>query len=383
MEKTQRNRWAVVFACVAAMILALALAGCSSSSSSSSSEGSASSAATSETSSTKIVTDAYGRQVEVPTDVERVATVGSGARFVVYAGAQDKLVAVTEMETQPAMNRPYTIVYKDLFASLPATSNGNHLLETSVNTEALLQANPQVIISSRSADECNDLQNTTGIPVIGITYQNQLFTDNVYNSITCVGEACGTEDHAQEVIAKLKEWDADLKARTANIPDSQKPTVYVGAVNYKGAKSFGGTYAHYAPTDELGANNVADQTGQNGAVDVDLEQIGAWDPDYMFLNAGNMDLMTTDYQNNKDFFDNLTAFKEGNLYTQPFFNFNGTNIETGICDTYFIGATIYPDAFADVDLDAKYSEIYETMLGSDFYQTMLQNGMGFKKLSFS
>ncbi|WP_298628642.1 ABC transporter substrate-binding protein, partial [uncultured Senegalimassilia sp.] len=339
--------------------------------------------ASSSAAATKTVVDAYGRSVEVPKDAKTAATVGSGARFVVYAGAQDKLIAVTEMETTPAMNRPYAIAYKDLFANLPSTSNGNHLLETNVNKEQLMDLNPDVIISSRSAEECDALQKDTGIPVIGITYQNQLFTDNVYNSITCVGEALGTEDHANEVVAKLKEWDADLKARTADIADADKPSVYVGAVNYKGAKSFTGTYANYAPLVELNAKNVADETGQKAAVDVDLEQIGNWDPDYMFLNAGNMDLMKADYANNQAFFDGLKAFRQGNLYTQPFFNFNGTNIDTGICDTYFIGATIYPDKFADVDLKAKYSEIYTALLGVDFYQAMQQNGMDFKSMSFN
>ena len=341
------------------------------------------SAASSSAAVTKTVVDAYGRSVEVPKDAKTAATVGSGARFVVYAGAQGKLIAVTEMETTPAMNRPYAIAYKDLFANLPSTSNGNHLLETNVNEEQLMDLNPDVIISSRSAEECDALQKDTGIPVIGITYQNQLFTDNVYNSITCVGEALGTEDHANEVVAKLKEWDADLKARTADIADADKPSVYVGAVNYKGAKSFTGTYANYAPLVELNAKNVADETGQKAAVDVDLEQIGNWDPDYMFLNAGNMDLMKADYANNQAFFDGLKAFQQGNLYTQPFFNFNGTNIDTGICDTYFIGASIYPDKFADVDLKAKYSEIYTTLLGVDFYQAMQQNGMDFKSMSFN
>ena len=339
-------------------------------------------ASSSNQSATKTVTDAYGRTVEVPANVESAATVGSGARFVVYAGGQDKLIAVTEMETQPAMNRPYTIAYKDLFENLPATSNGNHLLETNVNEEQLMSLSPDVIISSRSAEECDALQSDTGIPVIGITYQNQLFTDNVYNSITCVGEALGTEDHAQKVVSKLKEWDADLTSRTADIADADKPSVYVGAVNYKGAKSFTGTYANYAPLVELGAKNVADETGQKAAIDVDLEQIGNWDPDYMFLNTGNMDLMRADYENNQAFFDDLKAFKEGHLYTQPFFNFNGTNIDTGICDTYFIGATIYPEKFADIDLDAKYSEIYTTLLGVDFYQTMKNAGMDFTTLSF-
>ncbi len=374
LKKLKASRAVGAVLCVIACLLALA--GCVSSGNSNSSMAGQSSSAT------KTVIDAYGRKVEVPSDVKSAATVGSGARFVVYAGGQDKLIAVTEMETEPALNRPYAMAHKDLFASLPATSNGNHLLETNVNAEQLMSLNPDVIISSRSAEECDALQNDTGIPVIGITYQNQLFTDNVYNSISCVAQALGTEEHADQVIAKLKEWDQDLKSRTANIADADKPSVYVGAVNYKGAKSFTGTYANYAPLVELGANNVADQTGQKAAVDVDLEQIGNWDPDYMFLNAGNMDLMKADYAANPEFFDGLKAFKENHLYTQPFFNFNGTNIDTGICDTYFIGATIFPDKFADVDLSAKYSEIYTTLIGVDFYKTMQEKGMDFKALSF-
>ena len=350
-----------------AAVLAFALAACGGQSGSSSA-------------AKKTVTDAYGRSVELPQEVKTAATVGSGARFVVYAGGQDKLIAVTEMETDPQLNRPYAIAYKDLFAKLPATSNGNHLLETNVNTEQLVSLAPDVIISSRSKEECDQLQETTKIPVIGITYQNQLFSDNVYNSISCVGEALGTQEHANEVIAKMKEWEKDLTGRTANIADADKPTVYVGAVNYKGAKSWGGTYAHYAPTDVLKAKNVADETGQDGALDVDIEQIGQWNPDYMFLNAGNLDMLKTDYASNKEFFDSLKAFQQDHLFTQPFFNFNGTNVDTGICDTYFIGATIYPDQFKDVDLDAKYKEIYETMLGGfDFYSVMQQNQMGFKK----
>ena len=378
MKKRFSLKLATIFVAALA-VFTLTLTACGSNSAASGSASAASSSAA----VTKTVVDAYGRSVEVPKDAKTAATVGSGARFVVYAGAQDKLIAVTEMETTPAMNRPYAIAYKDLFANLPSTSNGNHLLETNVNEEQLMDLNPDVIISSRSAEECDALQKDTGIPVIGITYQNQLFTDNVYNSITCVGEALGTEDHANEVVDKLKEWDADLKARTADIADADKPSVYVGAVNYKGAKSFTGTYANYAPLVELNAKNVADETGQKAAVDVDLEQIGNWDPDYMFLNAGNMDLMKADYANNQAFFDGLKAFQQGNLYTQPFFNFNGTNIDTGICDTYFIGATIYPDKFADVDLKAKYSEIYTTLLGVDFYQVMQQNGMDFKSISFN
>ena len=370
-----RKHAPVLFMIVALLALALC-GGCAQSDTSNSSD--SDDTQQEQQSDTKTVTDAYGRQVEVPTQVNTAATVGSGARLVVYAGGKYKLIAVTDMETNPGMNRPYAMAYKDLFADLPSTSNGNHLNQTNVNAEQLMQLKPDTIISSRSADECDQLQQTTGIPVIGVSYQNQLFSNGIYDSISCVGEALDTQDHAQSVISKMKEWKQDLDNRIASVPQDSKPSVYVGAINYRGKKSWTGTYAHYTPTDILQANNVADSTGQDGAIDVSLEQIGQWDPDYIFLDAANSDVIDQDYENNPGFFNNLSATRSGNLYTQPSYNFNGTNVGTGICDTYFIGATIYPDAFSDVNLDDKYREIYTTMLdGYDFYTDMQQNGETF------
>ena len=76
--KTKR----LLIALCACVALLLALAGCSS-------------AASSGSGSTRTVTDAYGRNVTIPADVQTCATVGSAARFVAYAGGTDKLVAVT------------------------------------------------------------------------------------------------------------------------------------------------------------------------------------------------------------------------------------------------------------------------------------------------
>lgn len=354
---------------LALCLLALALVGCSG-------NGATSSAPT------KTVTDVYGRSVEIPADVTSCATVGSAARIVVYAGGQDKLVAVTEMDKPATLARPFTVAYEQLFSDLPTTSNGNHLMETSVDGEALLELKPDVIISSRSAKECDELQSQINIPVIGVSYQDQMFTKDVFESIQVVADVLGTVEHAQQVIDKMNGWQADLDSRTAGIAQADKPRCYAGAVNYKGAKSFGGTYAQYPPFVAVHIDNVADETAGSGSVEVTLEQLGEWNPDFMFLNAGNMELMKKDYADNQAFFDNLEAFKTGNIYTQPSYNMNGTNVEIAICNAYFDGATVYPDAFADVDLQAMYREIITTMLGTDCYDQLQAMGLRFGKLSF-
>ena len=41
---------------------------------------------------TRIVTDVYGRQVEIPEKVETAAVIGSAARILTYAGCAEKLV---------------------------------------------------------------------------------------------------------------------------------------------------------------------------------------------------------------------------------------------------------------------------------------------------
>lgn len=331
---------------------------------------------------TRTVTDVYGRDVTIPAEVKTCATVGSAARFVVYAGGTDKLVAVTEMDKPASAARPYTVACEQVFADLPTTSNGNHLMETSVDGEALLELKPDVIISSRSAQECDELQNQINIPVIGISYQDQMFTKDVFDSIEVVADALGTVEHARQVIDKMNGWQADLDSRTATIAAADKPSCYAGAVNYKGAKSFGGTYAQYPPFAAVHIDNVADGAAASGSVEVTLEQLGEWNPDFMFLNAGNMELLKKDYADNQAFFDNLKAFQTGNIYTQPSYNMNGTNIEIAICDAYFDGAAVYPEAFADVDLQGTYREILSVMLGVDCYDQLHAMGLDFGKLSF-
>lgn len=324
------------------------------------------------------ITDAYGRTVDVPEGASKAATVGSGARFVVYAGAVDKLIAVTDMETQASPRRPYTVAYQDIFSQLPSTSNGNHLNATDVDAEALIELAPDVIISSRSAEECDKLQADTGIPVVGIKYQGELFSDDVYNSILCVGQALGTTKHAQSVVDAMKKWEKELTGFQQYV-NQGSPSVFVGAVNYKGSRGLTGTYAGYPPFDLIGAYNVADASGMTAAFETSIEQIGAWDPDIMFLNPANAGLVAQDYADHKEFLDGTKAISSGNIYPQLDFNFNGTNIEFGILDAYLAASVVYPEELAKFDFEAKYKEVIDTMLGTEYYDQVkeqLSQGLG-------
>lgn len=44
-----------------------------------------------------------------------------------------------------------------------------------------------------------------------------------------------------------------------------------------------------------------------------------------------------------------------------------------MADAYFLGKTIYPESFADIDPAAKADEIYSFLLGKPLYQRMCQD----------
>lgn len=216
---------------------------------------------------TKIM-DSYKREVRVPTDVQRVATVGCATRLVVYAGAVDKLVAITEMD-RPSELRPYTIAYEEEFKNLPTTNDGNHLNSTTVDEEKMLEIKPDVIISSRSADECEKLQEHIKIPVIGVDAQGDLLDDQYASSIQIVGLACGTSEHANQLIGYARGIYNELY----NVTKPTSPRVYRGAINYKGSKDLTGTYSEFNVYKTISATNVADNPNIKGAYDTTLEQI--------------------------------------------------------------------------------------------------------------
>ncbi len=110
-----------------------------------------------------------------------------------------------------------------------------------------------------------------------------------------------TGEHAErceEILSFIDGCKTDLNDRTKDVPDSEKPRVYTGAVTFSGAHGFSGTYANFGPFMAINALNVADETGETGSFDVDLEKVLQWDPDIIFLDPGNMNLVEDEYRTN-------------------------------------------------------------------------------------
>lgn len=325
------------------------------------------------------ITDMLGREVEIPADVNTIAAVNSTARFITYAGAADKLVGVTDLDKKGEPGMPYAYVNRESFADLASTGSGGS--EDTTYAEELVTLAPDLIFAYTSDTAALDeLSRQTGIPVVGL-YATDMFAEDFLGSLTLVGSVMGTEEQADKVAEAIRGWQKDLSDRTKDIAEEDKPSVYMGGMGYRGPHGFEGTCALYPPFAAINAKNVVDETGQSGALLIDLEKVTVWDPEIIFVNPSNMYLINEDYEKNSAFYDNLTAVKEGKLYSQVSYNYNSTNMEIAIADAYYAGSIIYPEAFSDVDFNEKAEEIFTTMLGCEYLDVLDEAGIGFGRLT--
>jgi ABC-type Fe3+-hydroxamate transport system substrate-binding protein len=329
------------------------------------------------------IRDVLGREVVVKVPVGRVVAIGPGAlRLVVYLNATDKLVGIENLETRPPRGRDYAyVLWAKNLTKLPIVGQGGP--DTQVNFEAILKVKPDVIIMSPAlANTPDEVQAKTGIPVITVSYGTlgSVNSTELFYSIKILGVVLGREQRAEELINYMKTLMEDLNRRTAEI--SNRPTVYVGAISFKGGQPFTNTQAQFPPLVLLNTPSIADRYGVKLGVHIQKEAILKEDPQIIFIDLGNYINVAQDFNKSKDFYCSLTAFKEGRVYAILPFNYYWTNIATLFVNAYYMGKVLYPDRFADVDPIKKADEIYTKFLGMPIYQKMAKDFEGgFRKLT--
>lgn len=158
--------------------------------------------------------------------------------------------------------------------------------------------------------------------------------------------------------------------------------LYRGAINYKGSKDLTGTCSHYCVFDAIKATNVADREDIKGAYDTTLEQILAWNPDYIFMDYENKNKVAEQINSNPAVFSQLKAFNNQNVYFVPPINSNGTNVEYGLCEAAFIAKVLFPQLYTHITPEQEYGKIFEAILGKNIYPELVNRGLVIGKASF-
>ena len=94
-----------------------------------------------------------------------------------------------------------------------------------------------------------------------------------------------------------------------------------------------------------------------------------------------MDMVNEEYGANPDYFASVRAVREDNVYTMPSFNNASTNITYCLMDGYWTGMVLYPEAFTDTTMEAVSERILTFMLGTNYYEDMMEQGLYYGKIT--
>ena len=329
------------------------------------------------------ITDMLGRKVDVPENPRRILCIGPGAlRLITYLRAQTRVVAVEEIEKTHPEGRPYTLA-NPFFARLPVFARGGPPGKNPINEEIIISLSPQVIfVTYMERDGVERLQARLKIPVVLLSYGAlTTFEDELlFRSLLLAGKILNKSERARELIDFIKRVKQDLKRRIKGIPAEKKPSVYVGGLGYKGAHGIDSTMAKFPTFLLLKAKNVVDSLRIEGWIAIDREKLLEWNPDIIFIDEGGLKLILEDVKKNPSFYRALKAVKENRVYGLLPFNYYTTNVEVALANAYFVGKTIYPGRFEDIDPEEKADEIFNFFVGKALYRKMKKDCGGYIQL---
>jgi iron complex transport system substrate-binding protein len=256
----------------------------------------------------RTVTDSAGRQVEVPDRIERVFAAGPPASVLLYVLAPERL-AGWQRAPHPE-DLPYIApAYRDL-PVLGSLTGGD-----TVNLEVLLQTKPDLIVDFGSVRDtyvslAERVQAQTGIPYILIDGRFQ----NTAASVRLLGAILGVEDRAERIASYAKSTLAKLDATLANVPQEQRPRVYL-ARGPDGLETGLQGSINIEIIERVGAINVAvDPTGaRRGIAQVPIEQVVVWNPDVVITwDRGFFESVRAD-----TYWQGVAAVAAGRVYLSP------------------------------------------------------------------
>ncbi len=345
------------------------------------------------TGDTRTITDAFGREVTIPADPQKVAVVGSGSmRYFMYLGLDtDLFVAV---DYQDSRLYPYSYEHRPYALANPELKEKQEVgaAKGVVDNEKLLMSGADILFmggaTSSNADVANEIQEKTGVPVV-MFYAGNYVTDKekIQDSISMIADIFGVEDRADALIKYFDDVEADLKKRAAAY-SGEKPSVYIAGVSYNGVHGMDATDPTYYPFDVLEADNVASEissVSQTGYAQISKEKLLEWDPDIIFVDLATLTAAeggAIEEMKNDPSYRELAAVKNGEVYTINPHTAMNVNHETTLANAYYIGKILYPEQFADIDPAKKADEIYEFVVGAPVYEELKSNvgGLSYQKI---
>ncbi|MBR0086097.1 MAG: ABC transporter substrate-binding protein [Lachnospiraceae bacterium] len=323
------------------------------------------------------ITDMIGREVTItPGSYKKVVCIGAGAlRMYSYIGDVELLCGVEDIDNESleerpkmfdAVARPYMLAFGETFKTLPSCGVGGPNAQAA-EAEKILSCEPDIVISEYEDVEKEDaLQEQLGVPVITLKAgPDGVFDEAFFATMRMLGIVFDKEERADDLITYIEAERDEIMARTKDIADEDKPSVYVCGLGNWGTTDHLMTAQYYASFNVANVKNVV--TGLEGKKVQPIEEekfvaLGE-EMDIMFIDTAAVKNIKPLYAEDPTMFDTCKAWQNGEVYLQMAYNAYYTNYELCLINTWYIAKTVYPEKFEDIDITVKANEITEMFLG--------------------
>jgi iron complex transport system substrate-binding protein len=298
------------------------------------------------------ISDMAGRSVQIPPQINKIASLSYSVTVEIYMLAPDKLVGWDSNRTTTEN------LYMPLkYQNLPIMGGG----KKDANYETYLSNGPDVVFVGHGGpiDDINKLQEKLGsVPLLDVEGDNNI--TSLPESIKFLGMALGEQEKSIELISFYNNVLNRVNSTSSTIPYTEKKRVYY-ARDSTGLMTNPEGSTHTQLIELSGGINVAQVPLTKGSIGVSMEQILNWNPDVII--ASDPSFYNNVYSN--PLWQNVKAVKDKQVYLVPNSPFNwfegppGANTIIGIPWT---AKVLYPDKFKDIDLKNLTKEYY-----SNFY----------------
>ncbi len=327
------------------------------------------------------VIDMSGRTVTIPREINMIYAVGINGSIMVYTLAPEKLIGLGVL---PASGTAKYI--SEQYHKIPVLGD---VEGKSVNSEAVLKANPDIIISLMMADvdkaititNADSLQKKLDRPVVVIDGR-LTNTDKTYEFL---GNIMDRKERAKELGDYCTKALKEIKDMVEKIPAEKLVRVYY-AEGPAGLTTDPAGSRHTEVLDFVRGINVAQvQTGLDSVpAGVSLEQVMIWNPDVIITGKGkghhNGDGFYS-YALKDDNWKNIKAVKSGQVYEIPAYPFNWFDRPPSVSRVIgikWLANLLYPD-YVPMDIKAEvkefYAKFFDYNLNDQEVDELLQNAM--------
>ena len=321
------------------------------------------------TADTVTITDMAGREVTIPTTINKAYSHGQVSTIMLYQLAPDKLLGWNY-----ELNDLEKAFILEEYQNLTAYGMGD-----SVNYEAIIADGPQIVINAGTIDDgaiadADALQEQLGIPVVLLNGD----LDQAAATFRFLGKILSVEEQAEKLATYAEDTLSWLAEAVATVPEDAKTTVYYGngelSLNTAPAGS-----AHAQVLDMVGAINVANlESGSGSRIGVSKEQVLEWNPEVVILNGEPKQDFTANaaveaFLADPDY-SAVSAVQNNQVYGSPKTPFSWIDRPPGpnrLIGLRWAFSVIYPD-YADYDMDTVTKEFYQLFYHMDLTDEQME-----------